>query len=152
MVGAFKENPLRHISSALEVGEDLSERPEFATLEQQFEHRPQLQKIFREIFATNSTDHWVARLEGEDILCAPVRSLEEALADEQTAVSGMVIELEHPTAGPYRSLDVPIRLSATPRTIRHVPPRIGEHNAAVLLEHGYEQAEIEKLTEAGVLR
>ena len=152
MVGAFKDNPLAHISRALELGEDLSERPEFSTLERQFEQRPQLQQIFRETFATNSTEHWVKRLEDEDILCAPVRSLEEALADEQTIVNQMVIELEHPTAGTYRSLDAPIRLSATPRKIRHVPPRLGEHNAAVLLEHGYDQGEIDKLVEAGVLR
>lgn len=152
MVGAFKENPLRHISAALELDEDLSERPEFATLEKQFEHRPQLQQIFRERFSTNTTHHWIQRLEGEDILCAPVRTLEEALADEQTTVNGMIVELEHPTAGCYRSLDAPIRLSGTPRTIRHVPPRLGEHNAEVLLEHGYEQADIDKLTEAGVLR
>jgi formyl-CoA transferase len=152
MVGAFKDNPLRHISAALEVGEDLSERAEFATLEKQFEHRPQLQQMFREKFGTNTTDHWIQRLEGEDILCAPVRTLEEALADEQTQVNGMVLELEHPTAGRYRSLDAPIRLSGTPRTIRHLPPRLGEHNAEVLLEHGFDQADIDKLTEAGVLR
>ncbi len=152
MVGAFKDNPLRHISAALELGEDLSERTEFATLEAQFEHRPQLQQIFRRSFATNTTDHWVQRLEGEDILCAPVRTLQEALDDEQTAVNGMIMELEHPTAGRYRSLDAPIRLSGTPRTVRHAPPLLGEHNAEVLLEHGYEQADIDKLTEAGVLR
>jgi formyl-CoA transferase len=152
MVGAFKDNPLAHISRALELGEDLSQRPEFSTLERQFEQRPALQKIFRDTFATNTTDHWVSRLEEEDILCAPVRSLEEALEDEQTIVNRMILELEHPTAGTYRSLDAPIRLSGTPRQIRHVPPRLGEHNADVLLEHGYSQAEIDKLVEAGVLR
>jgi crotonobetainyl-CoA:carnitine CoA-transferase CaiB-like acyl-CoA transferase len=152
MVGAFKDNPLRHISAALELGEDLSERAEFATLEKQFEHRPELQQIFRERFSTNATDHWVKRLEAEDILCAPVRTLEEALADEQTEANGMIIELEHPTVGRYRSLDVPIRLSGTPRKIRHVPPRLGEHNAEVLLEHGYDKADVDRLTEAGVLR
>jgi formyl-CoA transferase len=152
MVGAFKDNPLRHISAALELGEDLSERPEFSTLEGQFDHRPQLQTIFKQRLATNTTDYWVQRLEAEDILCAPVRTLEEALADEQTHVNGMVLELEHPTAGRYKSLDAPIKLSSTPRTIRHAPPRLGEHNAQVLLEHGFTQAEIDKLVEAGVLR
>ena len=116
MVGAFKENPLRDISAALEIGEDLSERTEFATtLDSQFEHRPVLQQTFRERFATNSTDHWVRRLEAVDILCAPVRTLEEALADEQTEVNKMVIELEHPTAGRYRSLD------ATDPDVGHSP-------------------------------
>ncbi|MHA6616186.1 CaiB/BaiF CoA transferase family protein [Pseudonocardia sp. DLS-67] len=152
MVGAFKENPLRDISSALELAEDLSQRPEYATLDRQTEHRPQLQAIFRERFATNSTEYWVKRLEEVDILCAPVHSLEQALADEQTAVNRMVLEMQHPTAGRVRALDAPIRLSATPAQVRRVPPRLGEHNAEVLAEHGYAADDVAALVEAKVLR
>src|SRR5690606_24605988 len=89
MVGAFKENPLRDVCEALEIGEDLSRRPEFSTQEKQLARRPELQAIFRERFATNTTEYWIKRLEAKDILCAPVRSLEQALADEQTAVNKM---------------------------------------------------------------
>ncbi|MGW4527233.1 CaiB/BaiF CoA transferase family protein [Amycolatopsis sp. NPDC004378] len=152
MVGAFKENPLRDICTALELAEDLSARPEYATLEEQFAHKPRLQEIFRERFATNTTEYWVKRLEGVDILCAPVHSLAEALEDEQTAVNRMVLEMEHPTAGTVRTLAAPIRLSETPASVRRVPPRLGEHNAEVLAEHGYDAGRIAALTEAGVLR
>ena len=48
--------------------------------------------IFRERFKTNTTAHWIARLEEQDLLCAPVRTLAEALADEQTAINGMIME------------------------------------------------------------
>ena len=98
MVGAFKENPLARISEALELDEDLSQRPEFATLEQQFEHKPALQAIFRERFATNTTEHWVTRLEDQGLLTRPVRTLAQALDDEQTLVNRMIVEAEHPTA------------------------------------------------------
>jgi formyl-CoA transferase len=152
MVGAFKENPLRDISVALELGEDLSLRDEFATLERQFEHRPELQTIFRERFATAETAHWVKRLEEQDILCAPVHSLAEALEDEQTRVNQMVLEMEHPTAGTVRALAAPIRLSATPASVRRVPPRLGEHNREVLAELGYDDDAVETLLAAGVLR
>jgi formyl-CoA transferase len=152
MVGAFKQNPLRDISVALEFDEDLSLREEFSTLENQFERRPQLQAIFRERYATNTTDHWVKRLEEQDILCAPVRSLAQALEDGQTTVNRMVLEMEHPTAGTVRALDAPIRLSKTPSRVRRVPPRLGEHNAEVLAEHGYDEQSIAALVKAGVLR
>lgn len=152
MVGAFKENPLRDISVALELEEDLSQRPEFATLPEQIAHRPDLQQIFRDRYATNSTEYWVKRLEAQDILCAPVRTLAEALEDEQTIVNNMVLEIEHPTAGSVRMLNAPIRLSQTPAEVRRVPPRLGEHNADVLAEHGYDEAAIAALIEAGVLR
>ena len=152
MVGAFKENPLRDISHALELDEDLSQREEFSTQERLFGQRPALQQIFAERFATNTTGHWIKRLEAEDILCAPVRTLGEVLEDEQTRVNEMVIEVEHPTAGRVRMLDAPIRMSATPHQVRRVPPRLGEHNREVLLEHGFDPETIDALVEAGVLR
>ncbi|MFI5611632.1 CaiB/BaiF CoA transferase family protein [Amycolatopsis sp. NPDC051903] len=152
MVGAFKENPLRDISTALELPEDLSTRPEYATPALQFEHKPELQTIFRERFGGNTTEYWVKRLEEQDILCAPVRSLAEALEDEQTAVNRMVLEMQHPTAGRVRALAAPIRLSDTPAQVRRVPPRLGEHNEEVLAEHGYDAERIEALKAAGVLR
>ncbi len=151
MVGAFKENPLRDISKALEL-EDLSLRPEFATREEQAAHRHELREIFLARFAQETTDHFVQALESVDILCAPVRTLAEALEDEQTLVNRMIVEMEHPTAGTIRTLDAPIHLSATPATVRRVPPRLGEHNAEVLGDHGFTSDEIAALTEAKVLR
>lgn len=151
MVGAFKENPLRDISAALELDEDLSVRPEFGTLERQFERRPELQGIFRDRFASNSTEYWVKRLETQDILCAPVRSLEQALRDEQTLVNDMVLEMRHPNAGAVRALNAPIGLSGTPSQVRRVPPRLGEHAAEVLAEHGYTEEQIATLRGNGVI-
>ncbi|MFE4413262.1 CaiB/BaiF CoA transferase family protein [Streptomyces sp. NPDC056821] len=152
MVGGFKANPLHHISRALELDEDLSERPEFATLDLQFAHRPELQRIFAEAVACNTTDYWVKRLEDEDILCAPVRSLEQTLDDEQTAVNKMIVEMDHPVAGRIRTLNTPLHLSAAPAEVRQVPPRLGEHGAEVLGELGYTAEQIELLREKEVLR
>ncbi|WP_104177492.1 CaiB/BaiF CoA-transferase family protein [Cryobacterium sp. Y50] len=152
MVGGFTEDPLRHISLALELDEDLSLRPEFVTLEQQFEHKPALQSIFRDKIATNTTAYWGERLENEGLLNAPVHTLEQALADEQTTANQMIVEAEHPTVGKVRMLNAPIRLSATPPTIRRSAPRLGEHNVEVLQENGYDEAAIARLQELGVLR
>ena len=71
MVGGFTPDPLRRISEALGLDEDLTQRPEFATLEQQFQHKPALQAIFRERIATNTTEHWDQRLEDQGMLNAP---------------------------------------------------------------------------------
>lgn len=152
MVGAFKENPLRDISKALGFDEDLSTRPGFDTVEGQFEHRPELQAIFRERFAQDTTEHWVTRLEEQDILCAPVRSLEEALADEQTAVNRMVVEMQHPHAGTVKVLNAPIRLSDTPNTTRRPAPMLGEHNEEVLRELGYADEQVAAILQDGVIR
>jgi crotonobetainyl-CoA:carnitine CoA-transferase CaiB-like acyl-CoA transferase len=152
MVGGFTPDPLARISAALELDEDLSQRPEFATRDKQFENRPELQRIFAARFATNATLHWTQRLEAEGVLNAPVHTLAEALDDEQTTANGMIIEATHPTAGQFRMLHAPIHLSDTPATVRRVAPRLGEHNEEILKENGYDDDEIRRLQEQGVMR
>ena len=133
MVGAFKENPLREICRALDL-DDLSADPRYADLEQQKVHRAELQAFFRERFAGESTAHWVERLECVDILCAPVKSLEEALADPQTAFNRMIVDSEPTATGPVRLVASPIDMSAAPFAIHRPPPRLGEHREDVLAE------------------
>ena len=45
-----------------------------------------------ERFPTNTTAHWIGKLEEQDLLCAPVRTIAEALADEQATINGMIME------------------------------------------------------------
>ncbi|MGI9332662.1 MAG: CoA transferase, partial [Gammaproteobacteria bacterium] len=139
MVGAFKENPLREICKALEI-EDLSAEERFADLDRQKASRSALQARFRTRFAEASTAHWLDRLEGVDILCAPVKSLAEALADPQTAVNQMIVELSLPGSSPVRVIGSPIDMAAAPLEVRQAPPKLGEHTAAILAELGIEQS------------
>jgi len=132
VVGAFKENPLRDICMALEIP-DLSSQPRFATLQEQTRNKRELQSVFRERYRTNTTAHWLARLEAQDLLCAPVRSLREALADPQTAHNEMVLD-GHDGEQPIRVIGSPIRMSNAPVAMRRAPPRLGEHSVELLAE------------------
>jgi crotonobetainyl-CoA:carnitine CoA-transferase CaiB-like acyl-CoA transferase len=131
MVGAFKENPLRDICEALEM-EDLSRDERYVDFDAQAARRPELQAIFRERFATNGSAHWLARLEAVDILCAPVKTLGEALEDEQTLINGMIVEAGRTAAGPVRLIGSPIDMSAAQLSVRHAPPKLGQHNGEYL--------------------
>lgn len=131
MVGAFKPNPLRDICEALEI-EDLSQYPQYKDFDAQMARRPELQAIFRDNFAKNSTAHWIERLEAVDILCAPVRSLPEALKDEQTIINKMILEAGETAAGPIRLIGSPIDMSAAHVTVRISPPQLGQHNDEIL--------------------
>lgn len=133
IVGAFKQNPLRDICAALGI-EDLS--PQYPNLASQRANKPFLQDTFRKQIATNTVAHWLARLEEQDLLCAPVRSLGVALDDPQTAINGMFIDIDHPVMGSLRLLGSPVHLSDAPLELRHVPPRLGEHTDEVIAEFG----------------
>ncbi|GAB2187905.1 CaiB/BaiF CoA transferase family protein [Roseibium sp. LAB1] len=136
VVGAFKANPLRDICTALGI-EDLS--PTYPDLASQRANKPYLQDRFRAVFATDTTAHWIARLEEQDLLCAPVRALGEALDDPQTAINGMLLDFEHPVLGPLRVVGSPVHLSEAPLKLRHAPPRLGEHTDDVIAEFGLQQ-------------
>lgn len=140
VVGAFKQNPLRDICTALGI-EDLS--PEYPDLATQRAHKPYLQGRFREAFATNTTDYWMERLEAQDLLSAPVRSLGEALADPQTQANKMLVDIDHPILGRITLVGSPVHLSDAPVMIRHTPPRLGEHTDEVIRDFGL-RAEIRK--------
>jgi len=149
MVGAFKTNPLQEICIALDL-DDLSADPRYATPEKQAAERPVLQAIFRERFATNTTDHWIARLEKQDLLCAPVRSLAEALDDPQTESNAMIVETKG-DSGTVRLVGSPLDMSAAPFAVRRPPPPLGAHGAAILAEFGYDADRIAELKAAKVL-
>jgi len=131
MVGAFKQNPLQDICTALEM-EDLSQLERYKDFDAQMAHRPELQAIFRESFAQSSSAHWLKRLEDVDILCAPVRNLAEALQDPQTMVNKMILEAGETAAGPVRLIGSPIDMSAAEVSVRIAPPRLGQHNDEIL--------------------
>ena len=137
MVGAFKANPLRDISAALGI-EDLSK--DYPDLAAQRASKPYLQQRFREVFATNTTEHWIARLEEQDLLCAPVRALGEALDDPQTVINGMLLDFDHPVLGPLTVVGSPVHMSDAPLVLRHAPPRLGEHTDEILSEFGLQPA------------
>jgi formyl-CoA transferase len=132
VVGAFKDNPLRDICAALDIP-DLSADARYATLQGQFEHKRELQATFRERYRTSTTAYWLARLEAQDLLCAPVRNLREALVDGQTIHNAMILE-GHDGEQAMRVVGSPIHMSAAPVTMRRTPPRLGEHTGEVLAE------------------
>lgn len=133
VVGAFKPNPLQDICKALDI-EDLSIRyPDMAS---QVKNKTDLQGALRKNFALNTTDHWLARLGEQDILCAPVRSLGEALDDPQTEVNNMLLEIDHPVVGKLAVVGCPVHLSDAMVTVRRTPPQLGEHTEEILHEFG----------------
>jgi crotonobetainyl-CoA:carnitine CoA-transferase CaiB-like acyl-CoA transferase len=84
-------------------------------------------------FAGRDRDEWLRELGGIDACVEPVLDLSEALAAMQPTPAN------------------PVRLSATPPTMRRAAPALGEHTAAVLAEAGYGADEVERLRAAGVV-
>jgi crotonobetainyl-CoA:carnitine CoA-transferase CaiB-like acyl-CoA transferase len=136
LVGAFRENPIADICAAIGI-EDLSQQERFATFDALVANTAAFRAELARVFATGTTTHWIQRLEAADLLCAPVRSLTEALADEQTVVNGMIVEIERAGSATLRTVASPLHLSDTPAQVRLAPPTLGEHTDELLAELGF---------------
>ena len=105
----------------------------------------------QEVLKTNSSAHWLARLEAADIPCVPVLTRNQMIGNEQIAANGIVIETEHPDAGRLRQARPAALFSETPTAAPRPAPRLGADAEEVLGEAGFDAAEIAALREAGAL-
>ena len=62
-------------------------------------------------FATKTRDEWIVLLRAKDVLCGPVQKYDDIPNDPQVIANELLVELEHPEAGPITQVGLPVRLS-----------------------------------------
>jgi crotonobetainyl-CoA:carnitine CoA-transferase CaiB-like acyl-CoA transferase len=99
----------------------------------------------QEVLRTRPAAEWLEVLTREGVPCAPVLTRSAMIRDPQVQANGIVVETEHEEAGLLRQTRPAARFSATPATIRHGGPGLGQHTETILAELGYSTAEIAAL-------
>jgi CoA:oxalate CoA-transferase len=98
-------------------------------------------------------DAIVQQLIEAGIPCAPVRNIEEVIADRELSERRTLIDSDYPTRGAIKVAGTPIKLSDAQDSTRPTrrPPALGEHNAEVLASIGIDATEQENLKRNGVI-
>lgn len=63
----------------------------------------------------------------------------------------MVKEVEHPTCGPIKLVNTPVKFSESTPGIRSPPPTLGQHTSEVLRTLGYTEEKVDEMRKGGVI-
>ncbi len=86
-----------------------------------------------------------------NVPCGPIMSLKELMEDSSLVSRGMVVDVEHPQRGTFRTVGCPLHLSDSPVEVK-TSPGLGEHTDEILEKVvGYGGAEIAKAREEGAI-
>lgn len=137
----------------LAVGADhLLADARFATAPSRVENRAALQPILAGLFKRHPRAHWIDILQAAGVPCGAIKTVAEACESEQLTCRGMVAELEHPTAGPVRSILSPLRFDDADPAGNTPPPLLGQHTDEILRTlAGASEADLLRMRQLGVI-
>lgn len=107
--------------------------PRYATKDARIANRKSLDERLGRLFATRPMAEWDRILNAAGAIYGPVRTWPEVFADPTTQES-MLRTLTHPSGTTFEVINNPLRLSATPTSVRSAPPTLGQHNDQLSLD------------------
>jgi len=86
-----------------------------------------------------------------DIPVGPILSMKEIAEEQSLRDSGTVVEVDHPTRGPYLTVGNPIKLSDSPCEVKR-SPLLGEHTEEILTKVlGYSARDVADIKASGAI-
>lgn len=131
--------------------QDLAADPRFKTNADRIQHQAVLADALAPDFKKRAGAEWLDVLERAKIPAGPVLDVLQMQSNEQTLAREMVVETRHSKLGAVKTIGLPVKFSATPGGVRRGAPLYGEHTREVLREHGFSDAEIDRMAGAGAI-
>jgi crotonobetainyl-CoA:carnitine CoA-transferase CaiB-like acyl-CoA transferase len=123
----------------------------YATMAGRNAHRLDMLPLVRAWVSQRSVKEVLSILDGADVPCAKIQTIDDVVNDPQIIARGMLVEQDHPVAGKIRLPNVPFKFSGFDATIHEPAPLLGQHNREIALSLGFAEAEIKAMISDGVL-
>ncbi|RYX97040.1 MAG: CoA transferase [Comamonadaceae bacterium] len=149
-IGASGEGNWKRFCVALQRPEWL-EVDAFKNEKLRVRNRDQLTPLIAALFKTNTVAHWVELLNRAGVPSGPVYTVPEVFEDPQVIHLKASQKITTPQGPTVHLVTQPVILERTPATITTSAPAWGEHSEEMLLEAGYDRAQIADLKAKGVV-
>jgi crotonobetainyl-CoA:carnitine CoA-transferase CaiB-like acyl-CoA transferase len=126
MVAAGNDNLFRRLCNALGRS-GLAEDPRFRTNGDRVVNRRALIPILSDLFATQPLAVWAARLDGAGIPNGPIRTVDQVVADAQTAALGIIQQSRS-----ISLVGLPLSFDGARPPLAKLAPRLGEDNPQIV--------------------
>ena len=130
---------------------ELVGHPDYATPEARLPHLDECFKIVEEWTQQHTKYEAMKLLNEVNVPCGPVLDMRELMEDESLAARGIMVEVEHPERGKFKTVGCPLQLSDSPVEVK-TSPQLGEHTEEILREFvGYGDKDIEEAQAEGAI-
>ena len=126
---------------------DLAADERYATNDARVRNRKTLVAELDEVFASRTTDEWLAVLLAAGVPSGEIRGVHSALQLAGDATT----DVKHPTAGTLPLVNAPFSFAYATLSEPQPPPLLGEHTAEVLAEVGVDEERLAALERRGVI-
>ena len=133
IVGAGNERLWEKLCNILGHSE-LIKDPRFDSNSKRTANVKELMEILNKIFFEKTIAEWMDVLETAELPCAPINTVDKIVNDPQIKAREMIVEVEHPIAGPLKMPGVPVKMSLTPGSVDTPAPMLGQHTSELLKE------------------
>jgi CoA:oxalate CoA-transferase len=131
---------------------ELAEDPRFAAVEDRMANIDAIEAVVSKWIGGLTVSEASAVLEDAGVPFSPVVGVDEITDSEQIAAREMMLDIEHPKLGTLKLPGIPIKLSATPGSVRKPPPLVGEDNEYIYREFlGYPPERLQQLRDNRVI-
>ncbi|QQK80295.1 CoA transferase [Salicibibacter cibi] len=131
--------------------EDLLQVEAYKTNQLRVANRDRLVPVLAERFAQFTSDEICTKMDEVGVPCGPVNAVGEAVTSPQAVARETMANIDHPKIKDLKTPAFPVKLSDTPASVRLHPPLLGEHTDEVLSSLGFNNDEISRMREDGVL-
>jgi len=112
--------------------EELAKDPRFDSEASRVTNREVLVPLLNSIFSTRPASDWLKRLDEAGVPAGRIKTVAEVCDSEHLRARGMFVSLNHPRAGAFTAMGVPIRLWDTPGAAHAPAPLLGQHTDEIL--------------------